>query len=50
MHLYFIGLFQRFVFNVSKHTFSYAQSEVAETFLIHSLKELILSFTLVLII
>lgn len=43
-------LFQRFVFNVSKYTLPYAQSEVVEAFLIHSLKELILSFALVLII
>lgn len=28
----FIGLFQRFVFNVSKHTLPYAQSEVVEAF------------------
>lgn len=46
----FIMLFQRFVFNVSKYTLPYAQSEVVEAFLIHSLKELILSFALVLII
>lgn len=46
----FIGLFQRFVLNVSKYTLPYAQSEVVEAFLIHRLKELILSFTLVLII